>query len=87
VFWLFFLLTGLSLFVLRSRDRSAPRPFRVPLYPVTPVVFCGACAFLLWSSVAHAGPGAIAGLAVLATGLLPLWLSSRRASFRRVAAT
>jgi APA family basic amino acid/polyamine antiporter len=85
VFWLFFLLTGISLFVLRRRDPSAPRPFKVPLYPLTPVLFCAACAFLLWSSVAHAGPGAIVGLAVLATGLFPLWLSSRRAPLRRAA--
>jgi hypothetical protein len=49
-------------------------------------VFCAACAFLLWSSVRHAGPGAVAGLAVLATGIFPLWLSSRRAPLRRVAA-
>lgn len=85
VFWLFFLLAGLSLFVLRRRDRSAPRPFKVPLYPVTPLVFCAACAFLLWSSAAHAGPGAAAGLGVLATGLFPLWLSARRAPLRRAA--
>jgi amino acid transporter len=85
VFWLFFLLTGLSLFVLRRRDPGAPRPFRVPLYPLTPLVFCGSCAFLLWSSLAHAGPGAIAGLAVLASGLVPLWLSWRRAPLRRAA--
>jgi amino acid transporter len=78
VFWLFFLLTGVSLFVLRRRDPAAPRPFRVPLYPLTPLVFCATCAFLLWSSLAYAGPGAIAGVAVLATGLAPLWLSLRR---------
>jgi amino acid transporter len=82
VFWLFFLLTGLSLFVLRRRDPRAPRPFRVPLYPLTPLVFCAACAFLLWSSAVHAGPGAVAGLAVLGSGLVPLWLSSRRAPVR-----
>jgi amino acid transporter len=75
VFWLFLLLTGISLFVLRRREPSAHRPFRVPLYPLTPVVFCAACAYLLWSSVAYAGPGAVAGLVVLATGLVPLWLS------------
>jgi amino acid transporter len=85
VFWLFFLLTGISLFVLRRRDRGAPRPFRVPLYPLTPLVFCCSCAFLLWSSLAHAGPGAVAGVAVLATGLVPLWMSSRRAALRRPA--
>jgi amino acid transporter len=76
VFWLFFLLTGVSLFVLRRRDPGAHRPFRVPLYPLTPVVFLIACAFLLWSSVAYAGPGAVAGLAVLAVGLVPMRLGS-----------
>jgi APA family basic amino acid/polyamine antiporter len=40
VFWLFFLLTGLSLFVLRRREPQMPRPFRVPLYPVLPLLFC-----------------------------------------------
>jgi basic amino acid/polyamine antiporter, APA family len=77
VFWLFLLLTGISLFVLRWRDPGAPRPFRVPLYPLTPIAFCAACAYLLWSSVAYAGPGAIAGLAVLGSGIVPLWLSLR----------
>jgi amino acid transporter len=87
VFWLFFLLTGISLFVLRRRDPAAPRPFQVPLYPVTPALFCAACAYLLWSSVLYAGPGAVAGLVVLGTGLLPWWLSVRRApSARRTAA-
>ena len=83
VFWLFFLLTGVALFVLRRRDAGAPRPFRAPLHPLPGAVFVAACAFLLWSSVAHAGAGAIAGLAVLAAGLLPMWLSFRRAPLRR----
>jgi amino acid transporter len=86
VFWLFFLLTGVSLLVLRHRAPAAPRPFRVPLYPVTPLLFCAACAWLLWSSLRYAGPGAVAGVAVLAAGLVPLWLSRRRASIRRTAA-
>jgi amino acid transporter len=83
VFWLFFLLTGVALFVLRRRDPGAPRPFRAPLHPLPGVVFIAACAFLLWSSVAYAGPGAIAGLAVLVAGLFPMWLSFRRAPLRR----
>jgi APA family basic amino acid/polyamine antiporter len=85
VFWLFFLATGVSLFVLRRRDGAAPRPFRVPLYPATPLLFCAACAYLLWSSLVHAGPGALLGLAVLATGLVPLWLTTRSAASRRPA--
>ena len=73
VFWLFFLLTGVSLFVLRIREPDAPRPFRVPLYPLTPLVFCATSAYLLYSSLAYTGVGALVGVAVLALGGV-LWL-------------
>jgi basic amino acid/polyamine antiporter, APA family len=82
VFWLFVLLTTISLFVLRRTDPDAPRPFRVPLYPITPALFAATCLYLLWSSVRHAGAGAIAGVLVLATGLVPLRLSHRRVPAR-----
>ena len=74
VFWLFFLLVGVALFVLRRRSPDAVRPFRVPLYPVLPLIFCAVNAYLLWSSLAYTGWGALVGVAVLATGavLIPL---------------
>ena len=76
VFWVFFLLTGVSLFVLRYRDRNAERPFRVPLYPVTPLLFCAVCAYMLWSSINYAGRYSWVGLLVLAAGV-PLLLAAR----------
>ena len=51
VFWLFFLLTGIGLFVLRFRYAEVARPFKVPLYPILPIVFVGTCAFLLYRSL------------------------------------
>lgn len=72
VFWLFFLLTGISLFVLRYRFPDAPRPFRVPLYPLTPILFCLSSAYLLYSSLAYTGFGAFVGVAVLAAGAILL---------------
>lgn len=72
VFWLFLLLTGVGLFVLRRRYPDIERPFRVPLYPVTPAIFCITTAYLLWSSLAYTGRGAIAGCVVLALGGLML---------------
>jgi basic amino acid/polyamine antiporter, APA family len=77
VFWFFFLMTGLSLFVLRAREPGVERPFRVPLYPLTPALFCATCAYLLYSSVAYTGEGAAVGLAVLGAGVIPLWLARR----------
>lgn len=86
VFWLFFLLVGVSLFVLRRKEPAAPRPFRVPLYPVTPLVFCGVCAAMLCSSLAYTGLGALVGVAVLAAGLPLLLLGEERRTSRGGAA-
>jgi amino acid transporter len=72
VFWLFMLLVGLSLFILRVQDPEKARPVRVPLFPVLPAIFCGTNAYLLYSSLAFTGVGALAGVAVLATGLILL---------------
>ncbi len=68
VFWTFFLLAGVSLFVLRRQEPGIERPFRVPLYPVTPLLFCGAAAYMLWSSLAYTGQGAMLGVGVLLAG-------------------
>jgi amino acid transporter len=78
VFWFFFMMTGVGLFVLRARDPGAPRPFKVPLYPLTPAIFVLTCAYLLYSSLAYVKGGAWAGVAVLAVGLVLLMAGSGR---------
>ena len=45
----FFMLSGIALLVLRRRDPQVVRPFRVPLYPVLPLIFVATCAYLLYS--------------------------------------
>ena len=79
VFWLFFLLSGISLFVLRRREPGRARPYRVPLYPLLPLLFCASCAYMLWSSLSYVSSQTLGGLnaawigiAVLAAGLLLL---------------
>lgn len=54
VFWFFFLLTGIGLIVLRLREPNVARPFKVPLYPILPIVFIVTCAYLFYSSVTYA---------------------------------
>ena len=68
VFWFFIMLVGIGLFVLRVRDPATPRPFKVPLYPVTPLIFVATCAYLLYSSLAYVRAGAWVGIGVLAVG-------------------
>ncbi|TXK50530.1 amino acid permease [Pontibacter qinzhouensis] len=72
VFWFFLLLVGISLFVLRRKEPHLERPFPVPLYPLTPIVFCLTSAYLLYSSLAYTGLGALVGVGVLAVGVLLL---------------
>jgi amino acid transporter len=86
VFWLFFLLSGISLFVLRQREPDIERPFKVPLYPLTPLIFCAVCAYMLWSSLNYVYSKELGGLnaawigvLVLAVGGVILMLLPRRA--------
>ena len=84
VFWAFLFLVGVSLFVLRVKDPQAERPFKVPLYPLTPILFCLTCAFLTYSSVTYAmSKGAVyISLLVMAVGVVALvitHLSNKRA--------
>jgi basic amino acid/polyamine antiporter, APA family len=73
-FWIFLLLVGLSLFVLRRREPEQPRPYRVPLYPVVPIVFCLSNLFMSYKSLtyaAHQQPyWVLASAAILLVGLL-----------------
>lgn len=69
VFWFFFLLSGLALILLRLREAHIPRPFPVPFYPLTPILFCATCGYLLYSSLAYTGVGALVGVGVVIAGI------------------
>jgi amino acid transporter len=77
VFWGFFLLTGISMFVLRSKDRGRVRPFSAPFYPLEPIVFCGMCLYMLYSAVDYAKGLTMLGVIPLLVGLPLYWLSER----------
>ena len=78
VFWGFFMLVGISLFVLRQREPEARRPFRVPGYPVVPGIFVLMCGYLLYSSLAYHRANALVGLVVLAVGAVVMLFSHKR---------
>lgn len=80
VFWFFLLLVGISFFVLRYRDPKRERPFRAPLHPVAPLLFCATCAYLLYSSLVYTGYGALVGIAVLLAGIPLLGFVRRKRS-------
>jgi amino acid transporter len=85
VFWTFFLLTGMTLFVFRLRDKDGAT-FRVPLYPIVPAAFVVMCAYMLYSSIDYVrnpdygpkfGIAVLAGLVVMAAGV-PLYFMTAK---------
>jgi basic amino acid/polyamine antiporter, APA family len=83
-FWLFFMLTAVSLFLLRRQAPVNADPFRVPFYPVTPLLFVAACAYMLYSSFTYAmsldpgSIGAIIGILMVFSGIPVLWYARWR---------
>ncbi len=83
VFWTFFLLTALTLFVFRYKTKEVPL-FRVPLYPVIPILFCLACVYMLYSSINYVrfavsfGVPVIAGILIMALGVPLYFLAARK---------
>jgi amino acid transporter len=73
----FYLATTLAVIVLRRKDPHRPRAFRVPGYPVTPLVFAATCVLLIWSAVDYRPMLSLATGALVLLGL-PVWWWSRR---------
>ncbi len=80
VFWLFFLLTGIALFILRKQPRASDA-FKVPLYPILPIIFCLTCTYMLWSSLSYVYNQSLGGInaawfgvGILLIGLILLWI-------------
>ena len=90
IFWVFFLSTGLSLFVLREKKSASERPFSVPLYPILPMLFCYGCCYGFWSSFnfmhgyLKLTPAFLLLVGVVVAGL-PLYGLSRLVGYREAA--
>lgn len=70
-------LAVLGLIVLRRKRPDLPRPFRVPLYPATPLLFLAISAFaMIYTALDHPSAAAC-GLLTLLTGLVVYAIVSR----------
>ncbi len=74
--WFFFLMTGVSLFILRYKDKDIERPYRVFLYPITPIIFILSCAMLFYSGLNYAGTTALIGFVIVLAGLPVYYFSN-----------
>jgi APA family basic amino acid/polyamine antiporter len=77
--WIFYGVGGLSVFVYRRREPNAPRPFRVPGYPITPILFvASAAAIVLNTMIAQPGRAAVGlGVVLLGSPAYLIWRGKR----------
>jgi amino acid transporter len=78
----FYLATSLAVIVLRFKEPGVERPYRVTGYPVTTLVFCAVCGFLIYSAVDYKPWIALGAVVILFLGV-PIYLLSNRLTSRR----
>jgi len=76
--WLFAGLAAAGVFVLRRRHPGAPRPFRVPGYPLTPALFVAAASVVVANTFVARPVQALAGMGIVLLGT-PVYFSWKRA--------
>ncbi len=72
----FYLATSLAVIVLRFREPQTRRPYRVTAYPLPTLLFCAACALLIYSSVTYKPKLTLVSLGILVLGLPVYWLAA-----------
>ncbi|MGC2197586.1 MAG: amino acid permease [Terriglobales bacterium] len=76
--WLFYMITSSSVFVFRSREAAASRPYRVWGYPVVPALFVLASAILLYYTFTDNLLNSAAGSVVILAGIPVFYYFRRR---------
>ncbi|MBV8452769.1 MAG: amino acid permease [Deltaproteobacteria bacterium] len=71
--WILYLMTAVSVFVLRRKQPNLVRPYRVTGYPLVPVLFVIVAALLLFSTLHTRPRESIMGLGLMALGI-PFYL-------------
>jgi basic amino acid/polyamine antiporter, APA family len=78
----FYCASTVAVLVLRHKEPGVERPFRVPAYPFTPLVFAGTSLFLIHSAVRYKPLIALAVVGLLALGWV-FWMLGSRTRPRR----
>jgi basic amino acid/polyamine antiporter, APA family len=80
--WIFYALAAASIFIYRRRFPDLARPYRVPGYPLTPILFVAVAMGLVASTMATQPRRAAVGLGSMFLGA-PAYAFWRRGAFRK----
>jgi APA family basic amino acid/polyamine antiporter len=85
--WAFYALGAVGVMVLRRSEPNAARPFRVPGYPVTPILFVVAAVALVLNTIITQPGNAAVGLGFVALGapVFFIWRGRARGAVRAAA--
>jgi len=67
--WLFYMIAGSTIFVFRSREPQANRPYRMWGYPFVPAIFVAVAAALLYYTFRNDWPNSGYGVLVILAGI------------------
>ena len=73
VLWIFFTMGVIGVFILRKRGLSDPKNYRVPLYPLTPIVGIAGGLFILVSTIITDTGRSLIGIGITLLGLPVYW--------------
>jgi len=74
--WIFYALAVLSVVVLRRKEPGLVRPFRVPGYPVVPILFALTAGAIVVNTLIQTPRESLLGLAFIALGIPVYWIQS-----------
>jgi basic amino acid/polyamine antiporter, APA family len=85
--WIFYALAAGSIFVYRKRAPAASRPYRVPGYPYTPIVFIVAAMALVVNTIVTQPGRSALGLGIVCLGIPAYAVWSRMAKRNNLGGT
>jgi APA family basic amino acid/polyamine antiporter len=78
--WIFYALGAAAVISLRRKQPDTVRPFKVPGYPYTPLLFVLAAAIIVVSTIIEQPVQSAVGIGVVLMGAPAYWLWRRRAA-------
>ncbi len=78
VLWIFFTMAVAGIFILRTKHKDIVRPYKVPLYPIVPLIGIIGGIYILVSTLFTDTSNALMGLAITLVGLPVYWYITKK---------